>query len=189
VGAGVGMVSFQLKAGIGTSSRVVTIDGVGYTLGALVLANTGTRELLTIQGLNVGRSLKVPMPSWLQEGSIIVVLATDAPLLPRQLKRLAKRAEMGLARTGAVATNGSGDFSLAFSTANRNRRGVPVHSYREIDNDVVSPLFQAAAEATEESVINALCAATDFTGRDGNRVWALPTDQLAELLRARPAAS
>ena len=110
-------------------------------------------------------------------------VATDAPLLPRQLKRLAKRAEMGLARTGAVATNGSGDFTVAFSTANRNRRGTTMHAYREIDNDAVSPLMQAAAEATEESILNALCAATDFTGRDGNTVWALPTDQLIEALR------
>lgn len=183
VGAGTGTTSFHFKAGIGTSSRVAAIDKKNYTVGVLVLSNTSARHLLRIKGVDVGKQIKAPMPSWTQDGSIILVVATDAPLGPRQLFRLAKRAEMGLARTGAVAFNGSGDFAIAFTTANRIPRGRAMQSFMEIDNEFISPLFQATAEAAEEAIINSLCMAEDFVGRDGASIPAIPLDQLKALLK------
>jgi D-aminopeptidase len=182
VGAGTGLVSFGFKAGIGTSSRVVEVNSQRYTVGVLVSANTGERELLTVKGIRVGSILDAPKPRWVQEGSIILIVATDAPMLSRQLKRLARRAEMGLARTGATASNGSGDFAVAFSTANRTKRGALSHNFVELDNDVVSPLFQATIEATEEALINALCASRDFVGRNGHFVAGLPLEQLKRMV-------
>jgi D-aminopeptidase len=182
VGAGTGLVSFELKAGIGTASRLVTTAGEEYVVGVLVSSNTGLREQLVIDGVPVGRELEVPRPSWVQQGSIVIVVATDAPLGPRQLGRLAKRSFLGLARTGAAAHNGSGDFAIAFSTASRFELDRPVHTIRELDNDAVSPLFDAVCEATAEAIWNALCTAEAITGRAGNWAPALPHEQLVGLL-------
>jgi len=182
VGAGTGLVSFELKAGIGTSSRLVPAGREEYLVGVLVSSNTGLREQLMVDGVPVGRELDVARPSWTQQGSIVIVVATDAPIGPRQLGRLAKRSFLGLARTGAAAHNGSGDFAIAFSTAHPAALDEPLHTARELDNDVVSPLFDAVCEATAEAVWNALCAAQDFTGRAGNWAPALPHDELVALL-------
>ena len=183
VGAGTGFVCFQFKAGIGTASRRVQVDSAPYTVGALVAANTGVRELFRIDGVPVGRLLDAPKPSWVPQGSIIMVVATDAPLLSRQLARLARRAHLGLARTGATAHNGSGDFSIAFSTGNRYVMGQAVHDLRDVDNAATSGLFDGAVEATEEAIVNALCAATEIVGRDGNVAPVLPLRPVADLIR------
>jgi D-aminopeptidase len=182
VGAGTGLVSFELKAGIGTASRLAPAGAEEYVVGVLVSSNTGRREQLVVDGVPVGRELDVARPSWVQQGSIVIVVATDAPLGPRQLSRLAKRSFLGLARTGAAAHNGSGDFALAFSTADRFAFDEPLHTARELANDAVSPLFDAVCEATAEAIWNALCAAEDFTGRGGNWAPALPHDDLVALL-------
>lgn len=182
VGAGTGLVSFEFKAGIGTASRVTRTAEEEHLVGVLVSTNTGLREQLVVDGVPVGRELDVTRPSWAQQGSIVIVVATDAPIGPRQLRRLAKRSFLGLARTGAAAHNGSGDFAIAFSTANRFELDQPRHTVRELDNDVVSPLFDATCEATAEAIWNALCAAEDFTGRGGNWVPALPHEDLIAVL-------
>lgn len=183
VGAGTGFVCFQFKAGIGTSSRRVRVGDTTYTVGALVAANTGVREQLRIDGVPAGRLLRAPKPSWAQQGSIIMIVATDAPLLNRQLSRLARRAHLGLARTGGTGHNGSGDFAVAFSTGNRFVMGQTVHGLHEVDNAAMSGLFDGAAEATEEAIVNALCAATEIVGRGGNVAPVLPLRPLVELLR------
>jgi D-aminopeptidase len=182
VGAGTGLVSYEFKAGIGTASRRAQIAEQEYTIGVLVSANTGLREQLRIDGVPVGRELDVARPSWVAQGSIVIVVATDAPLLPRQLRRLAERSFLGLARTGATGHNGSGDFALAFSTANRFQLDRPLNTVSELDNSVVSPLFDATCEATEEAIWNALCAAHDLTGRNGNWAPALPLDDLLAVM-------
>jgi len=192
VGGGTGMVAFGFKGGIGSASR--TLPG-GYTLGVLVQANTGTRELLTIAGAPVGKELPAnepndapPPPSRHdggREGSIIVVVATDAPLLPHQLERLARRVPMGLARVGSTAANGSGDIFIAFSTANpgaAKAAGGPV-DISMLPNGDLDPFFLATIQATEESIVNALVAAKTMTGIDGHTVYALPHERLRELLR------
>jgi D-aminopeptidase len=182
VGAGTGLVSFEFKAGIGTASRLAPTSTDEYVVGVLVSSNTGLREQLVVAGVPVGRELDVARPSWVQQGSILIVVATDAPLGPRQLGRLAKRAFLGLARTGAAAHNGSGDFAIAFSTAGRVALDQPLHTAYELDNDAVSGLFDAVCEATAEAIWNALCAAEDFTGRAGNWAPALPHQELVEIL-------
>ena len=182
VGAGTGLVSYEFKAGIGTASRLARIADHEYTIGVLVSTNTGLREQLRIDGVPVGRELDVARPSWVAPGSIVIVIATDAPLLPRQLRRLAKRGFLGLARTGATGHNGSGDFALAFSTANRFEFEQPLSTANELDNNVVSPLFDATCEATEEAIWNALCVAQDLTGRSGNWAPALPLDGLVAVM-------
>jgi D-aminopeptidase len=182
VGAGTGLVSYEFKAGIGTASRRAQIVEQEYTIGVLVSANTGLREQLRIDGVPVGLELDVARPSWVAQGSIVIVVATDAPLLPRQLRRLATRSFLGLARTGATGQNGSGDFALAFSTGNRFQLDRPLNTVNELDNSVVSPLFDAMCEATEEAIWNALCAAHDFTGRNGNWAPALPLDDLLAVM-------
>jgi D-aminopeptidase len=182
VGAGTGLVSFEFKAGIGTASRLAQCAEAEYTVGVLVSANTGLREQLVVDGVPVGRELDVARPSWVQQGSIVVVVGTDAPLGPRRLGRLAKRTFLGLARTGATAHNGSGDFAIAFSTANRFKLDQPLHTVPELDNDALSPLFDATCEATAEAIWNALCAAEDFIGREGNWAPALPGDALLAVM-------
>lgn len=182
VGAGTGLVSFEFKAGIGTASRLAPTSSEEYIVGVLVSTNTGLRDQLVVDGVPVGRELDVARPSWAQQGSIVIVVATDAPLGPRQLGRLAKRGFLGLARTGAAAHNGSGDFAIAFSTANRFRLDQPLHTVRELDNEAASPLFDAVCEATAEAIWNALCAADDFTGRDGNWAPGLPHDDLLAVM-------
>ena len=194
VGGGTGMICYELKGGIGTSSRRVKDASGEYTVGVLVQANFGRRPQLQIAGVPVGTEIpENPAYASLAPkrgvagtdmGSIIVVIATDAPLLPHQLKRIARRASMGIARTGGTASNSSGDIFIAFSTANRNigtAEGLPtVHM---LPNDRVTPLFEATVDATEEAIVNALVAAETMTGINDRRVIALPHDRLVELLR------
>jgi len=199
VGGGTGMITYEFKGGTGTSSRQLWDDAGGWTVGALVQANFGRRYQLIIDGVPVGRYLTAAAPftdgqnPFAQEsGSLIVVLATDAPLLPHQLVRLAKRATLGMARTGALGGNGSGDIFLAFSTANAGaassqagtdgsrRRGVV--NIQALTNSEIDPLFGAAAYATEEAIINALVAAETMTGLNGLTVEALPHDELRALM-------
>src|SRR5262245_4396841 len=186
VGSGTGMRAFGFKAGIGTASRIVTADAGGFTVGVLVQANYGKREHLLVAGVPIGREITDLMPTEGDrgDGSAVVVVATDAPLLPHQLRRLAKRAALGLARTGSVAENTSGDFVLAFSTANcglgERRKTVDVAM---LPNDQITPLFAATVQATEETVVNALVAAETMTGVDGHTVFALPHDRLQQTLR------
>ena len=190
VGGGTGMVCHQFKGGIGTASRSVEIEGRAYLLGALVQANYGTRANLTIAGVPVGRELTDLMPDFPPDalapgaGSIIVVIATDAPLLPHQLKRLARRVPLGIARVGGMGANTSGDIFIAFSTANAGaarRSGLP--ALKMLPNDLMTPLFEATAQATEEAIVNALVAAETMTGINGNTVYALPQDRLRAVLK------
>lgn len=197
VGAGTGSISYGFKAGIGTASRVVNMPG-DFTLGVLVQANCGLRDQLAIAGVPVGRDLEdvVEPESGGESGSIIIVVATDAPLLPHQAIRLAKRAAMGLARTGSSAGNGSGDLIVAWSTAPvagdaDPRTIIPVAMVR---NDCLNALFEATVEATEEAIVNALFAAGPMTGRSGNSVEALPLQAVSLLLdragrRAPPSSA
>lgn len=186
VGGGTGMVCFGFKGGTGTASRRCG----AYTVGVLVQANFGRRHQLTIAGAPVGRALpEVKVPVCGEQGSIIVVVATDAPLLPHQLKRVARRAPLGLARTGGAAGNGSGDIMLAFSTANPGAaRGGPSARVEMLANAELTAVFDAAIFATEEAILNAMVAAETMTGIDGVTVEALPHDRLREILaRWRPA--
>jgi D-aminopeptidase len=188
VGAGVGMVSYGFKGGIGTSSRRLPREAGGYTVGALVLTNHGSREQLVVSGVPVGRRISDRLPE-VHEGSggggnsIIMVVATDAPLTSRALQRLARRATLGLARTGSTAHASSGDIAIAFSTAQAyDRGGGAILEIRTIDPRELDPLFDAAAEATEEAIVNSLTMAETTTGFRGNRVHAIPLDRLAELV-------
>lgn len=188
VGAGTGTIAFGFKGGIGTSSRKLPADLGGYTVGVLVQTNFG--GVLNIAGVPVGKELgKYYLSDQLNEspdGSCMIVVATDAPLRSRNLERLAKRAIMGLAKTGGIASNGSGDYVIAFSTAESVR--VPYHTNdrtQTIDvlrNEAMSPLFMAVIEATEEAIINSLFHAESMTGRDGHTIRALPVGQVLELM-------
>jgi D-aminopeptidase len=185
VGAGAGMVCFGRKAGIGTSSRLV--PELGCTLGVLVLTNFGQQGELRIDGVPVGRTLPASDAArGAPAGSCIVVLATDAPLVPAQLERLARRAGLGLARTGSHAHNGSGEIFLAFATAGRRSREErgPRHMAEGILDGALDPLFLATVDATEEAVVNSLWATSDTTGRQGRIAHALPHDDVLELLAA-----
>jgi len=188
VGGGTGMICHDFKGGIGTASRLVATAGTTYTVGALVQANYGARELLRVDGVPVGREIgtdEVPGERHAPkaEGSIIIILATDAPLLPIQCKRLARRATSGLAWVGGIGSNGSGDIFLAFATGNRIPRNKPIVDTRMVSPDQMTPLFQAAAEATEEAILNALTAAETMTGFQGHTVHALPLDRLQAVMR------
>ena len=187
VGGGTGMMLHRFKGGTGTASRRLPEADGGHAVGALVQANHGARELLTVAGVPVGREIPdlMPQPGVVPEGgSIIVVVATDAPLLPHQLKRLARRAPLGIARVGGVGANGSGDIFLALSTANPGAaRRSGVAALEMLPNDRMDPLIRATVEATEEAVVNALVAAETMTGRDGNTVHAIPHDRLRDALR------
>lgn len=189
VGAGTGMTSYEFKGGIGTASRVLSKEEGGWTIGVLVNANHGARETLRVGGVEVGRELTDLKPAYKQDGSIVVLLATDAPLESRQLSRLAKRAMLGLARTGAVAYHGSGDVALAWSTANRlphyPKEGVL--TVKVLSDFHLDPLFEAAAEAAEEAVVNVLLAGKTTVGRGGNTVHALPVDRLMQSLKRHRA--
>lgn len=183
VGGGTGMICYEFKGGTGTASRVLDQKEGGYTIGALVQANCGRRPQLTIAGVPVGK--EIPGSVYPKEnGSIIIVIATDAPLLPDQLKRLARRASLGLARTGSVSGNGSGDLFLAFSTANPGAANPeqPVESVQTVPNDRLDPVFTATVEAVEEAIVNALVDNHTVTGVDDHRVEALPHDRLRQLL-------
>jgi D-aminopeptidase len=187
VGAGTGTICFGFKGGIGTASRLLPPEFGGYTVGVLVQTNFGYPSQLRIAGCPLGRELKESTAADNGEGSCMIVVATDAPLCVRNLKRLAKRAVLGLGRTGSVCSNGSGDYCIAFSTAVENR--VPyasdsiLHTRTVLANRATSPLFQAVIEATEEAVLNSLFQATAMTGRDGHRIEALPVDRVKEILK------
>jgi D-aminopeptidase len=178
----------EFKGGTGTASRVVETAGERYTVGALVQANYGERALLRIDGVPVGREIPTSeVPSVRDQpaeaGSIIVILATDAPLLPIQCQRLARRATTGLAWVGGIGGNGSGDIFLAFSTGNRVKAGTDIHPMRMIAPPNINPLFEAAAEATEEAILNAMTAAETMHGQKGRVSHALPLDRLQEVMR------
>jgi len=186
VGAGTGTACFGFKGGIGTASRLTQ---AGYTLGALVQTNFGAREHLQISGVPVGRHFRDRLlpATGPGAGSVMIVLATDAPLTARQLGRVASRAALGLARTGAISASGSGDFVIAFSTANRrpHRPAGAVQTLQALAEEghaTIDDLFLAVVEAVEEAVLNSLTAATTMTGRDGHTLYALPPDELADLL-------
>ena len=190
VGGGTGMICNGFKGGIGTASRKLTPKDGGYTLGVLVQCNYGTRENLRIAGIPVGREIPGEdpyafVPSQLAErGSIIVVVATDAPLLPHQLKRVARRVALGLGRNGSIAGNGSGDIFIAFSTANPEASNDKhVTELKMVPNDSLDPIFAATVQSTEEAVINAMVAAQDMTGIDNHHVSALPHEKLRQVLR------
>lgn len=180
VGAGTGMRSYGFKAGIGTASRVVPD---GHTVGVLVNANCGRRPELLIAGIPVGRELPV-QTSPTRDGSIIVVIATDAPLVPHQLRRLCKRAAIGIGRTGTVSRTSSGDFALTFSTAYRlPRTRADRDTITTLRDGRLNAIFQATIEATEEAIVNAMCVAEPMTGRDNRTMPALPHDKLIEVMQ------
>jgi D-aminopeptidase len=184
VGSGTGMHCFQFKGGIGTSSRVLAVSDGGFTVGVLVMTNFGRRQRLTMAGVPVGEHLPLDQPADDgDEGSGIVVVATDAPLDGRQLARVAKRAALGLGRTGSTGGNGSGELLVAFSTTYRpGERGVVERAV--VEGDSIDPIFNATVDATEEAVLNALCMATTTDGRHGRVMDAIPLDRVRELLRA-----
>ena len=191
VGAGAGTQLFGFKGGIGTSSRRVVIGEKTYTVGVLLNTNFGSRHQLQVQGVPLGRMVTQNMPRYEKEGSCIGILATDAPLLPNQLKRLAKRVGLGLVRTGSVGNDGSGEIFLAFSTAQTIAResARPLASQHLVDGQFwtlgapIDRLFDAAVEASEEAVLNALVQAVTTEGRDGHCLYAFPIDEGLTLLR------
>ncbi|MDH5599069.1 MAG: P1 family peptidase, partial [Cyclobacteriaceae bacterium] len=189
VGAGTGTVCFGFKGGIGTASRVLPESLGGYTVGVLVQSNFG--GVLNIDGVPVGELLsRYYLSDQIEQkvdGSCMIVVATDAPVDSRNLERIAKRAIMGLARTGGIASNGSGDYVIAFSTYEGNR--VPyqmdekIHKIDDLDNNAMSPLFMATIEATEEAIINSLFAANTMEGRDGHKIEGLPVEEVLKILK------
>jgi D-aminopeptidase len=195
VGGGTGMVCYGFKGGIGTASRMLKKEDGGYTIGVLVQCNCGRRQQLVIAGVPVGKEITEGVPySMFKDneagasqgdlGSIIIIVATDAPLIPTQLKRLARRATMGLARTGSTSGNGSGDIFLAFSTANPHANDIPgPNTVQTVANGSISPIFNATVEATEEAIVNAMVGANTMTGIDGHTVPGLPHEQLQEVLK------
>jgi D-aminopeptidase len=185
VGGGTGMICFEFKGGTGTASRALPEKLGGYTVGALVQCNFGTRHLLRIAGAPVGYEISGKRVWEEDTGSIIAVVATDAPLLPSQMKRIAKRVTLGLGRLGSISGDGSGDIFIAFSTANAGaglEQKKPV-AVQMLPNDRMDALFEATVQATEEAVVNALVAARTMTGADGHAVEALPHDRLREVLK------
>jgi D-aminopeptidase len=184
VGGGTGMVCNEFKGGIGTSSRILDAKDGGYTVGVLVQCNYGRRDQLRIAGIPVGREIPEKPNRTQDVGSIIVVVATDAPLIPTQLKRLVRRVSLGLGRDGSYASNGSGDIFVAFSTANPGANGAAgPHTITMLGNDDLNPLFLATVQATEEAIVNAMIAAETMTGINGYTVYALPHDRLREVLK------
>ncbi|MEH6629835.1 MAG: P1 family peptidase [Halopseudomonas aestusnigri] len=195
VGGGTGMVCHDFKAGIGTSSRKVEVHGEVYTVGVLVQANYGDRADFRVDGVHVGTKIPpsdVPVPDrksvpHIEDGSIIIVVATDAPLLSKQCDRLAKRAVLGLGRTGGFGHNGSGDYSIAFSTGNvltLREEGLH-HGIRAVAEKDINPLFHAAVEATEEAIVNSICKAITTTGYKGRVVHELPLEKLKSIMESK----
>jgi D-aminopeptidase len=189
VGGGTGMICHEFKCGIGTASRQVKIGERGYTLGVLVQANYGIRDSLRIAGVPIGQHIRNDRiytdvkPDKPETGSIIVVIGTDAPLLPHQLKRVARRAARGLGRMGSVAGNGSGDIFVSFSTANAAAlQGAPIAQSTSLDNERLDALFGATVQSTEEAIVNAMVAARDMQGNDDHYAKAIPHDELVRLL-------
>ena len=184
VGGGTGMICNEFKGGIGTASRVLGAKAGGYAVGVLVQCNYGRRDQLRIAGVPVGREIPEHPAYGEDVGSIIIVVATDAPLIPTQLKRLARKASLGLGRDGSFSGDGSGDIFVAFSTANPGA-GAPkgIRDLKMLPNDSLDPLFLATVQATEEAVINAMVAAETMTGIDNHRAIALPHDELRAVLK------
>jgi D-aminopeptidase len=182
VGGGTGMTSFGFKGGIGTSSRRVNDR---YTVGVLVMANTASRNQLRIDGVPVGKEIKGFQEKSGKTKSIILIAAIDAPLLPYQLKKIAKRVALGLAQTGAISQTSSGDILLAFSTASKISRKKPVsfHNIEAINDFKITPFYQATVEATQEAIINALTSAQTTVGRDGNTSYGIPLDQVEKIMK------
>ena len=190
VGGGTGMICYEFKGGTGTSSRKLPDKLGGWTVGALVQSNFGRRYQLTIAGVPVGKYLKEDAPFTNGEnpfqhenGSLIITLATDAPLLPHQLKRLAKRASLGMARTGSLGGNGSGDIFIAFSTTSTGITAESTGNASYVLNDYLDPIFYACAYASEEAIINSMIAAEDMVGHNGVSIKALPHDKLCEIMK------
>ena len=184
VGGGTGMICYEFKGGIGTASRRLPDRQGGYTVGVLVQANHGRRGQLQVAGVPVGREIPEGASGRRESGSIIIVIATDAPLLPHQVKRLARRAALGLARTGSVSGDGSGDLFLAFSTVSPQRgAGGRNPRVEYLEPHRMDPLFEATVQATEEAIVNALIAAETMSGVNGRTVIGLPHDRLREVLR------
>jgi L-aminopeptidase/D-esterase-like protein len=190
VGGGTGMMCHGFKGGIGTASRVLRTEDGSFTIGVLVQANYGSRDLLTIAGVPVGREISdlrpvsTPQPPDEDAGSIIVVVATDAPLLPHQLKRLARRVPLGIGIVGGRGGNTSGDIFIVFSTANpEGAKTSDTASLTMLPNERITPLFNATTQATEEAIVNALVAAKTMTGVNGHIVYGLPHDRLQAILR------
>jgi L-aminopeptidase/D-esterase-like protein len=188
VGGGTGMVVHQFKGGIGTSSRLLREEQGAYTVGVLVQANYGRRDLLRIAGAPVGQEITDLLPSKGHQGdgagSIIIVIGTDAPLLPHQLDRLVKRTALGLGVVGGRGEDSSGDIFIAFSTANPEAAKIEgIANLEMLPNERINPLFRAAADATEEAIVNALVAAETMEGIDGNTVYAIPHDRLKAALK------
>ncbi len=187
VGGGTGMICHEFKGGIGTSSRVVETKSGAFTIGALVQANHGSREDFRVDGVPVGRLLDAahtptPWDEPVQSSSIIIIVATDAPLLPFQCRRLAKRATVGFARAGGVGHNGSGDIFLAFATGNEPAGDDGPRPLRMVPNHHLNPMFVAAAEAVEEAILNAVVAAGTMTGWKGRTVYGLEVEALREAM-------
>src|SRR6185369_14490425 len=184
VGGGTGMICNEFKGGIGTSSRTLDTKEGGYTIGVLVQCNYGSRDELRIAGVPVGREIQQGKVWHEDVGSIIIVVATDAPLIPTQLKRVVRRASLGLARDGSYSGNGSGDIFIAFSTANPGTEGAKKPTtVTMIPNDDLDPIFLATVRATEEAIVNAMIAAETMTGVNDRTVIALPHDKLREVLK------
>jgi L-aminopeptidase/D-esterase-like protein len=188
VGGGTGMICNQFKGGIGTASRRLPADRGGYTIGVLVQCNYGSRARLSIAGVPIGQEIPDLLPARdtipRDRGSIIIVIATDAPLLPHQLKRIAKRASLGVGRLGGTGGNPSGDIFVAFSTANPGAAKPDANvSVTMLPNERIDPLFAATIQATEEAIVNAMVVAETMTGINGLRVYALPHDRLRAALR------
>jgi len=186
VGGGTGMIAYDFKAGNGSASRRVNIAGETYTLGVFVQANFGRRADFTVLGVPVGRHITHDQLRGREQGSVIAVVATDAPLQAHQLKRIARRVPMGLARTGTVGNNSSGDIFLAFSTANEQaleQRGGSAMMIAALSNASLDPLFTATVEAIEEAVIDSMVCSETMVGRDGNRSIALPHAELIDCMR------
>ncbi len=184
VGAGTGMRAYGFKAGIGTASRVLDSAQGAYTLGVLVVANCGRRPNLVIDGVPVGRHLPVAPRKPTRDGSIVIIIATDAPLIPVQLRRLCKRSALGVSRTGTFSRTSSGDLALAFSTSRRiPRDAAMVDTVHTLRDRRLNPLLQATVEATEEAIVNALCAAETMTGRDNRTMPGIPVDRLVKIMK------
>ena len=197
VGGGTGMMCYHFKGGTGTSSRVLDKELGGYTVGVLVQCNHGSRRQLTIAGVPVGKDLRDTLPFILEgqptaevnyavqdRGSIIVVVATDAPLLPHQLKRIAQRVPLGVTRTGGIGGNGSGDIFIAFSTANKKAfSNDSIRSVNALPNEQINALFEATIQATEEAIVNALVAGRTMKGINDNTVYGMPVDAVIKILK------
>ncbi len=183
VGGGTGMITYDFKAGNGSASRLVEIGGETFALGVFVQSNFGKREDFTVLGVPVGQHILQNKLRGKDQGSIIAVIATDAPLQPHQLKRLARRVPMGMARTGTIGTNSSGDIFLAFSTANKNSFVGVKRSADYISNAEIDGLFRAVVEATEEAILDSMICNETMVGRNGNTCIALPHDQLMDVMK------